>query len=72
MAKKLTFKYDAVGDILYVNQCLPYAEQESQELDYGVVARLNPETQEVENLEVMFFSKRLRESNVFAIALTQL
>ena len=67
MAKKLTFKYDAVGDILYINQCLPYAEQESQELDYGVVARLHPETQEIENLEVMFFSKRLRESNVFEL-----
>lgn len=67
MAKKLIFKYDAVSDILYVNQCLPYAEQESQELDYGVVARLNPETQEIKNFEVMFFSKRLRESNVLEL-----
>jgi hypothetical protein len=65
MAEKLTFKYDAVGDILYFNKGAPYAEQESQELDYGIVARLNPETEEIENLEVMFFSKRLRESNVF-------
>ncbi len=67
MAEKLILKYDAVGDILYVNKCLPYAEQESQELDYGVVARLNPETEEIENLEVMFFSKRLTESNVFEL-----
>lgn len=67
MAEKLTFKYDAVGDILYVKKCSPYAEQESQELDYGIVARLNPETEEIENLEVMFFSKRLRESNVFEL-----
>ncbi|MEG4229078.1 DUF2283 domain-containing protein [Microcoleus sp. N9_B2] len=67
MAKKLTFKYDAIRDILYVNKCSPYAEQESQELDYGIVARLNPDTEEIENLEVMFFSKRLRESNVFEL-----
>ncbi len=67
MAEKLTFKYDAIGDILYVNKCSPYAEQESQELDYGIVARLNPDTEEIENLEVMFFSKRLRDSNVFEL-----
>lgn len=67
MAEKLTFKYDGIGDILYVNKCSPYAEQESQELEYGIVARLNPETEEIENLEVMFFSKRLGESNVFEL-----
>lgn len=67
MAEKLTFKYDAIGDILYVKKCSPYAEQESQELEYGIVARLNPDTEEIENLEVMFFSKRLRESNVFEL-----
>ena len=67
MAEKLTFKYDAIGDILYVNKCSPYAEQESQELEYGIVARLNHDTEEIENLEVMFFSKRLRESNVFEL-----
>jgi hypothetical protein len=52
---------------LYVNKCSPYAEQESQELEYGIVARLNPDTEEIENLEVMFFSKWLRESNVFEL-----
>jgi len=67
MAEKLTLKYDAVGDILYINKCSPYADQESQELDYGIVARLNPETEEIENIEVMFFSKRFLESNVFEL-----
>jgi hypothetical protein len=37
----------------------PYAEQESEELGDEVVARLNPGTGAVENLEVLFFSTRL-------------
>ncbi len=57
MAEKLTFKYDAVGDILYINKCSPYAEQESQELDYGIIARLNRETEEIENIEPVSISK---------------
>jgi hypothetical protein len=32
MEGKLTFGYDPVGDILYVDTCLPYAEQESEEV----------------------------------------
>ncbi|MCL1466182.1 DUF2283 domain-containing protein [Argonema galeatum] len=67
MAAKLTVEYDRVGDILYINKCSPYAEQESAEIDYGIVARLNPVTEEIENLEVMFFSKRFQESNVFEL-----
>jgi uncharacterized protein YuzE len=54
MGAKLTFKYDREADILYIDTCLPYAEQESEELGDEVVARLNPETGEVENLEVLF------------------
>jgi hypothetical protein len=52
-------EYDRVGDILYLGKTAPYPEQESEELDYGVVARLNPTTNEVENLEVLFFSQRM-------------
>jgi hypothetical protein len=36
----------------------PYAEQESEEIDYGVVARLNPLSREIENLEILFFKAR--------------
>ena len=70
MAAKLTFEYDRVGDILYINKRPAYAEQESEEIDYGIVARLNPVTEEIENLEVLFFSKRFRESNVFELPIT--
>ena len=63
MAKgKLKFHYDQVGDILYVDKCLPYPEQESDEIGDEIVARLNPESGAIENIEVLFFSKRLMSS----------
>ena len=59
MATKLTFRYDKVGDILYIDKVKPYAEQESDELGDEISARFNPETNEVENLEILWFLKRL-------------
>lgn len=43
MVAPLTVKYDAEGDIPYLDKPPPYAGQESEELDYGIIApRLNP------------------------------
>jgi len=70
MAPKLTFKYDREADILYIDKRPPYAAQESEELTDEVVARLNPTTGEVENLEVMFFSTRLLRTNLFELPVT--
>jgi hypothetical protein len=59
MESQLIVEYDRVGDILYLSKTPPYPEQETEELDYGIVARLNPRSRAVENLELMFFSTRL-------------
>jgi uncharacterized protein YuzE len=59
MATKLRVHYDRIGDILYITKVPPYAEQDSTELDDYIVARLNPDTDEVEGLEILFWSKRL-------------
>lgn len=59
MEEKLTFKYDREGDILYISKREPYPGQETEELGDDVIARLNPETGEIENLEILFFSTRL-------------
>lgn len=67
MAEKLTFKYDREADILYINKRPPYAEQESEELGDEVIARMNPATGEIENLEVLFFSTRLLRSDLFEL-----
>ncbi len=68
METKLRFKYDREADILHIDQCPPYAEQESEELADEVVARLNPKTGEVENLEILFFSTRLLRTDLLGIA----
>ncbi len=70
MAAKLTFKYDRQGDILYINKIPPYPEQESEELGDEFIARLNPKTGEIENLEVLFFSTRLLRSDLFELPVT--
>jgi uncharacterized protein YuzE len=70
MAETLSFKYDREGDVLYINKRAPYPEQESEELEDEIIARLNPETGEVENLEVLFFSTRLLRGDMFELPIT--
>ncbi|MCU0913295.1 MAG: DUF2283 domain-containing protein [Planctomycetes bacterium] len=67
MEAKLTFKCDREADILHIDKCLPYPEQESEELPDEIVARLNPDTRAVENLEVLFFSTRLLRTDLFEL-----
>jgi len=70
MEAKLTFKYDRQADILHIDKCPPYAEQESEELPDEIIARLNPSTAQVENLEVLFFSTRLLRTDLFELPVT--
>lgn len=67
MAAKLSFKYDREADILYIDKRPPYAEQETEELGDDVIARLNPTTGEIENLEILFFSTRLLGKEIFEL-----
>jgi len=70
MDEKLTFKYDHVGDILYIYERLPYPEQESDHIGDDVIARFNPDTDEIESLEVLFFKKRFQDSDRFELPIT--
>ena len=70
MEEKLTFKYDREADILYINRKPPYTEQESEELGDDIIVRVNPESGEVENIEILFFSTRLLRDDVFEIPVT--
>ncbi|MGH7064113.1 MAG: DUF2283 domain-containing protein [Stellaceae bacterium] len=67
MGKRLSFKYDREADILHIDKCPPYSEQESEQLGDEVIARLNPGTGEIENLDVLFFSTRLLRSDLFEL-----
>jgi uncharacterized protein YuzE len=67
MGTNLTFLYDREADILYINTCSPYPEQENEELEDEIIARINPETNEIENFEVLFFSNRLLRKELFQL-----
>ena len=67
MAAKLTFRYDRAADILHIDKVPPYAQQESEEFEGDVIARMNPRTNEVENLEILFFSTRLLRDELFEV-----
>ena len=67
MEKRLTFNFDREADILYINTVPPYPEQESEELEDEIVARLNPKTGQVENLEILFFTSRLLRRELFSL-----
>lgn len=70
MAAKLALQYDREADILYITSCPPYPGQDTEELGDDIVARLNPETGNIETLEVLFFSTRLLRNNHFELPVT--
>ncbi|MCA6575103.1 MAG: hypothetical protein IM516_05825 [Pseudanabaena sp. M158S2SP1A06QC] len=41
--------------------------QESEEIGDEVVAQMNPTTGTIENLAILFFSKRLQTTNIFQL-----
>ena len=67
MESKLSLRYDREADILYIDLCPPYSGLDSEELDDEVIARLNPDTGDVENLDVLFFSTRLLRSDILQL-----
>ena len=70
METDLTFQYDRDADILYVNTCPPYPEQESEELADEIIAHFNPTTGDIENLEVLFFSTPLLREELFDLPIS--
>ena len=64
MAAKLAVQYDRQADILYLSTRPSYPEQETEELGDDIVARLNPDTGDVESLEILFFSSRMQNDSV--------
>jgi hypothetical protein len=67
MEAKLKFEYDREAGVLHVDKCPPYKEQESEGLSEAIITRLNPNSGEVENLEVRFSSTRLLRSDLFEL-----
>ena len=59
MTGKLTIRVYPDEDILYVGVREPYSGQVVEELEEGVVARMRPGGREIENLEILYVSRRL-------------
>ena len=59
MATKLRFQHDVLGDIMTIAKCRPYPGQDSDEIAEAVVGRMNPDTGEIESLEILHYSTRI-------------
>ena len=65
MGETLTLEYDKIGDFLFLDVCSPYAEQDSDGIDDGIVGRFNLDTGEIETIEILFFFAWMkRESEI--------
>ena len=65
MGAELTIHYDSEGVILMIDKCRPYSGQEAGSVDDLVVGRMNADTGEIENLEILLFDRRLeREGKI--------
>ena len=56
MTTQLIFEHDVIGNIMTIAKCPSYREQDSDEIHEVVVGRMNPNTGEVESLEILSYS----------------
>ncbi len=69
MDATLTLECDREGDVLYIDKLPPYATQDSDEIGDNVIARFNPTTGAIDNLEVLFFTQRLQQGGTLGCPL---
>ena len=69
MAGKLTIHYDRVEDILRIEKLPPYPEQGTEQIDEGIVVRLNPNTHEVEGVEIKSYFDRISSGDSIELPL---
>ena len=67
MESNLTFQYDRIGDILSIEICRPYRGQETDEIADSVIAELNPQTDVVECVHIMFLSTQILSHDPFRL-----
>jgi hypothetical protein len=66
MDAPLKFEYDEVGVILYIEKVPPHPDQQSVQLAYNIMARVNRDTQVLEGVEVLFFTRWLLKNQQVA------
>ncbi len=65
MKSKLSYFYDKEADIFYFSFGKPDVGDISEEIDDGVVARLDPKTQKVRGFTIIDFAKRSNKKENF-------
>lgn len=70
MVLRMKIEYDAVGDILYLDEVAPSEGQRSTEVAEGVLIRRSRETGAVEGVEVQGFVARQKAGITFEVART--
>ena len=63
----LTINYDYSGDILTIDQGRPHPGQKKAEIIEGVVAGMNAETGQIENLAIHGFKARLQQNGAIVL-----
>ena len=61
MGAELKIEYQEDADILIISKCPSYLGQDEDEIDDLVCGRMNPDTGEIEYIEVVFFKARLKK-----------
>lgn len=67
MDAHLTIRYDAEGDILFIDACQPHADQESDLIGDDVLGRFNAASGAVETVEIQWFFARLKRGEEIAL-----
>ena len=68
MDTTLKFQYDQVGDSLAIYSTPSYPEQISEQIEYNIVARRNPQTDVIEGVEIVFFTRWLFKNGNIEVA----
>ncbi len=61
MGAELKIKYHADADILTIAKCPSYPGQDEDEIDDLVCGRMNPDSGEIEYIEIVFFKARMEK-----------
>ena len=67
MDTKLSFDYSTTADVLCIKKCPTYRGQETEDIEDLIIARFNPDTDEIEYLEIIFVSKRIVSRDPFQL-----
>ena len=61
MGAELRIEYQEEADILIIAKCPSYIGQDEDEIDDLACGRMNPDTGEIEYIEIVFFKARLEK-----------